>query len=256
MHLFCSEHLIFQKFRPWPCSGIPSHSLRFGDLQSNFRKTDIKVIQLHLLRIDLPSKTRYKHTTAHTSLRSGAASVPKPPLRGFFPPCTKQHFLNFCLEIQAGGTKQGIPAPALSCGHSLSLPHTELSITPPSSRPLMPPCQSGPQTAHCCSWSSRCFSGKHRQGLCVPQAGMCPAQHANASEPAWEPSAASPRLPGTSKGTESHNRLSWTGPSGASSGVNGSFGDGTLTLVLSAPHPAHGAELRPHIPLTTSSSPS
>lgn len=82
-------------------------------------------------------------------------------------------------------------------------------------------------------------------GLCVPRAGMCPAQHANASAAAWEPSAASPRLPGTSKGTESHNRLSWTGPSRASSGVNGSFGDGTLTLVLSAPHQL--TELRHHI---------
>lgn len=51
----------------------------FDDLSRNFRETDIKVIHLHLLRIDLPSKTRYKHTTAHTSLNFGAASCQKHP---------------------------------------------------------------------------------------------------------------------------------------------------------------------------------
>lgn len=101
----------------------------FDDLSSNFRETDTKVIAPNnLLRTDLPSKTRYKHTTAHTSLNAKAASAPKPSLSGSLPPRTNQHFLNFCLEIQAGDTKHGVLGPALLSGHSFSLLYTGLNL--------------------------------------------------------------------------------------------------------------------------------
>lgn len=107
--------------------------------------------------------------------------MPKPSLSGSFPPCTKQHFLNFCLKIQAEDTKQGVPASALSSGHSLSSPmhKTQFSINPP---PVYVVLMLIPKLLFVAAGAKDDSLANTDRAFVCPGPGMCIAQHANASE--------------------------------------------------------------------------